>query len=57
MNPYARGLFLTGSETNVDMLKCIVKNSGGTGMSMADGATVTATQCEFTETMGTGGVL
>jgi hypothetical protein len=48
-NPGGRGLWLKGSETNVDMLKCVVKECGHTGMSVYDGATVTATQCEFVE--------
>jgi hypothetical protein len=46
---YGTGLFLEGSETNVDVLKCIVKECGGTGMFVLGGATVTATQCEFME--------
>jgi hypothetical protein len=41
------GLKLQGSETNVDVLKCIVKECGGTGMFVVGGATATATQCEF----------
>mgnify|MGYP006078087763 CR=1 FL=1 len=41
------GLFLRG--TNVDVLKCAVKECGSSGMSVVDGATVTATQCEFME--------
>ena len=40
---------LQGSETNVDVLKCVVKECGYTGMFVLDGATVTATQCEFME--------
>ena len=48
------GLSLKGSETNVDVLKCAVKECGGTGMSMGGGATVTATQCEFMENGGYG---
>jgi hypothetical protein len=43
------GLVLEGSETNVDVLKCVVKKCGGTGMFVLGGATVTATQCEFME--------
>ena len=43
------GLRLVGSETNVDVLKCAVKECGHTGMHVRDGATVTATQCEFRE--------
>jgi hypothetical protein len=44
-----RGLRLEGSETNVDLLKCAVKECRGTGMNVHGGATVTATQCEFME--------
>ena len=54
-NQSGSGLFLTGSETNVDVLKCAVKECGGSGMFVYDGATVTATQCEFMEN-GTSGV-
>ena len=43
------GLYLTGSETNVDVLKCAVKECGSDGMFVEDGATFTATQCEFME--------
>jgi hypothetical protein len=43
------GLYLEGSETNVDVLKCVVKECGGTGMLVGSGATATATQCEFME--------
>ena len=48
-NQSAEGLYLWGSETNVDVLKCAVKECGGSGMFVYDGATVTATQCEFME--------
>ena len=48
-NQNGRGLYLQGSETNVDVLKCAVKECRGTGMFVCDGATVTATQCEFME--------
>jgi hypothetical protein len=43
------GLELRGSETNVDVLKCVVKKCGGTGMHVHGGASVTTTQCEFME--------
>ena len=43
-----------GSETNVDVLKCAVKECGGTGMVVGSGATVTATQCEFMENGSSG---
>jgi hypothetical protein len=46
---YGRGLYLEGSETTVDVLRCVVKECGSTGMFVRDGATVTATQCEFME--------
>ena len=36
------------------MLKCAVKECVGTGMSVRDGANVTATQCEFMENRGHG---
>jgi hypothetical protein len=48
------GLELSGSETNVDVLKCVVKECGGTGMFVRGGASVTATQCEFMENRGNG---
>jgi hypothetical protein len=48
-NQFANGLTVMGSETNVDVLKCVVKECGNTGMSVCNGATGTATQCEFTE--------
>jgi hypothetical protein len=50
-NPLGEGLHLAGSETNVDVLKCAVKECGVTGMSVYTGASVTATLCEF---MGNG---
>jgi hypothetical protein len=46
---YRDGLYLLGSETNVDVLKCVIKECGGSGMTVTGGATVTATQCEFME--------
>ena len=48
------GLHLRGSETNVDVLKCIVKECRLSGMYVDDGATVTAEQCEFMENGGNG---
>jgi hypothetical protein len=47
-------LWLLGSETNVGVLKCVVKKCGHIGMLVRDGATVTATQCEFMENTGHG---
>ena len=48
------GLELVGSKTSVDMLKCVVKECSGDGMALRSGATVTATQCEFTENRACG---
>jgi hypothetical protein len=52
-NPVGCGFVFWGSETNVDVLKCAVKEcavDGRTdGMYVHDGVTVTATQCEFME--------
>jgi pectate lyase len=48
------GLRLTGSETNVDVLKCAVKECGSVGMWVREGATVTSTQCAFLENAGLG---
>ena len=47
---------MQGSVTNVDVLKCVVKECGQTGMYVVRGATVTATQCEFMENGGNGTV-
>jgi len=46
-NPDGNGLCL--GATNVDLLKCVVKECGKMGMGVLTGATVTATQCEFVE--------
>ena len=48
------GFDLVGSETNVDVLKCVVKECGYIGMDVSSSATVTATQCEFMENEGDG---
>jgi len=53
-NSRGRGLRLDGSETTVDVLKCVVKECRNTGMWVEGGATVTATQCEFMENGGYG---
>ena len=53
-NQNGAGLTLTGSETNVDVLRCAVKECRVTGMCVQRGATVTATQCEFMENGGYG---
>jgi hypothetical protein len=49
MNQRGYGLQLWGSETIVNVLKCAFKECRRTGMVVAGGATVTATQCEFVE--------
>jgi len=51
---YGNGLWLQGSETTVDVLKCVVKECGSTGMLVTDVATVAATECEFMENGGHG---
>jgi hypothetical protein len=48
------GLELRGSETTVDVLKCVVKECGGTGMWVRTGVTVATIQCEFMENGGNG---
>ncbi len=48
-NHRGHGLYCTGSGTNVDVMKCVVKECKYTGMNVREGATVTATQCEFME--------
>jgi hypothetical protein len=53
-SPSGAGLFLRGSETTVDVLKCAIKECGASGMLVTGGATVTATQCEFMENRDTG---
>ena len=53
-NQSGYGLRLLGSETNVDVLKCAVKECQCDGMSVNGGPTVTATQCEFMENSGCG---
>jgi hypothetical protein len=51
-NQNGHGLYLEGSETNVDVLKCAVKECGSTGMIVYFGVTVTATHFEFVENGG-----
>jgi hypothetical protein len=46
-NSCEHGLWFEGSETNVDVVECAFKECRNTGMSVRDGATVTATQCDF----------
>ena len=54
LNQTGGGLKLLGSETNVEVLKCSAKGCVDFGMYVTDGATVTATQCEFMENGGSG---
>ena len=54
-NPGGDGLLLKGSETNVELLECTVKQCRWTGMVVSTGATVTATRCDFMEN-GTNGL-
>ena len=53
-NSSGLGLYLCGSETNVDVLKCTVKECKFDGMYVGFGATVTATRCDFMENDGAG---
>jgi hypothetical protein len=53
-NKGGTGLYLSGSETTVDVLKCVVKKCGRNGMYVHGGATATATRCEFMENGGHG---
>jgi hypothetical protein len=53
-NSLGEGLQLLGSETTVDVLKCVVKECKNDGMVVMDGATVAATQCEFMENKNDG---
>ena len=53
-NQNGDGLSLSGSETNVEVSKCAVKECKYTGVVVYSGATVTATQCEFMENGGSG---
>jgi len=43
------GLFCRGSGTNVDVTECCFKKCGSSGMLVHEGATVTATRCDFME--------
>jgi len=42
-------LFCKGSGTNVDVTECCFKKCQDAGMGVIDGATVTATRCDFME--------
>jgi hypothetical protein len=43
------GLFCKGSGTNVDVMECCFKKCQHAGMGVSEGATATATRCEFME--------
>ena len=53
-NPNEAGVELEGSATNVDVLKCTIKECEDAGLYAHAGATVTATQCEFMANVGDG---
>ena len=48
-NPQGNAFYMAGSETNVEVLECTVKECGTSGMSVNGGATVVATRCDFME--------
>jgi hypothetical protein len=48
-NDAGYGLVCQGSGTNVDVTECCFKKSRASGMVVLDGATATATRCEFLE--------
>jgi hypothetical protein len=48
-NDAGNGLFCKGSGTNVDVTECCFKKCQTRGMGVRDGATVTATRCDFME--------
>jgi hypothetical protein len=54
-NDAGHGLRCTTSETNVDVTECCFKRCQGNGMFVDEGATATATRCDFLEN-GEGGV-
>ena len=55
-NVTSAGLHVEGEETSVEMLGVSVEESGREGLHVHDGASVKATQCEFSENGG-GGVV
>ena len=54
-NLHGYGLFCEGNGTNVDVLECCFKKCQRNGVAVNEGATVTATRCDFMEN-GTFGV-
>jgi hypothetical protein len=48
-NDAGYGLYCDGSGTNVDVMECCFKNCRYDGMLVGDGATATATRCDFME--------
>ncbi len=53
-NRRGHGMYCEGGETNVDVLECVVKECGSTGVFVSHGATVAATHCEFMDNGGNG---
>ena len=51
-NPDGHGLWMQGSETNVEVLDCIVTKCDDDGIQVTDGASLVATRCEFMENGG-----
>jgi hypothetical protein len=49
INANAVGLYCKGSGTNVDVTECCFKKCRDSGMIVGEGATVTATRCDFME--------
>ena len=49
INTSGIGLYCEGSGTNVDVTECCFKKSKYNGMFVRDGATATATRCDFME--------
>ena len=48
-SPNGYGLYMHGSETNVEVLDCIVKKCDDDGIHVAGGASLVATRCEIME--------
>ena len=50
------GLFVAGEEASVEMMGVSVKGCGSYGLLVSSGASVKATQCEFSENKAPGGL-
>ena len=48
-SPHRHGVLMGGSETNVEVVECVVEKSDGDGIYVTDGASLVATRCEFKE--------